>query len=204
MKQNYCTLYIVRHGQTDWNEKNLVQGHADTKLTEKGKLQAKTIATELQHIHFDAVFSSDLSRAKRTAEIIALEKKLAIETTQLLRERDYGHFVGQSRESLKTLHELYNAVKDEERFSYKPFPDVESEEELVGRFITFLREISVMYAGKTVLVVCHGGVMKSFLTHIGFFKSRPSENMIANTGYMKLRTDGVDFFLEDTNGIKSE
>ncbi|HSX40715.1 MAG TPA: histidine phosphatase family protein, partial [Candidatus Saccharimonadales bacterium] len=67
-----------------------------------------------------------------------------------------------------------------------------------------LREISVMYAGKTVLVVCHGGVMKSFLTHIGFFKSRPSENMIANTGYMKLRTDGVDFFLEDTNGIKSE
>src|SRR3989344_5835107 len=88
------TFYIVRHGQTEWNTKGLLQGHGDSPLTYLGVKQAEQIRDELKSIHFDAIFSSDLLRAKRTAEIVALERKIAVKTTQALRERDFGHFEG--------------------------------------------------------------------------------------------------------------
>ena len=60
------TIYIVRHGETKWNVKQLMQGHKDSPLTEKGIEQAEEIKKELKNIHFYRIFSSDLLRAKRT------------------------------------------------------------------------------------------------------------------------------------------
>lgn len=90
MSKNYCTFYIVRHGETEWNVKGLVQGHTDIPLTKKGKRQARQLAKKLSRINFNAVFSSDLLRAKQTAQLIALEKKIAVKTTQALREETDG------------------------------------------------------------------------------------------------------------------
>src|SRR3989338_5919677 len=99
--QNFCTIYLVRHGETEWNEKKIIQGHSDIPLNKKGELQAKELGQEFKGIHFDAVFSSNLIRAKRTAEIAVLEKKLAVVTTNALRERMFGRFEGKHISELR-------------------------------------------------------------------------------------------------------
>ena len=82
-----CIIYLTRHGETEWNEKKLVQGHTDIPLNKKGVEQAKQLGRELKNIHFEAVFSSDLLRAKDSAKIIVLGKRLNIVLTNALRER---------------------------------------------------------------------------------------------------------------------
>lgn len=201
--RKYCTLFIARHGETEWNVEHRLQGQKDSPLTENGLKQAEVLAQSLKNIYFDAVFSSDLLRAKRTAEIAALERKLAVETTALLREHNYDAYEGKKidevKEELREAFAEYEKLSDQEKFRYRLIPEGETDEEIVMRFITFLREISVTYAGKNVLVVSHGGIMSAFLVHIGF---GPQEKVrIANTGYFKLRSDGIDFFIEETVGI---
>ncbi len=94
--KNYCRLYIIRHGETDWNLKELVQGHTDIALNKTGEKQANDLAKMLNRIKFAAAFSSDLIRARRTAEIVAQEKKIAIKTTNALRERFFGRYEGRN------------------------------------------------------------------------------------------------------------
>jgi broad specificity phosphatase PhoE len=213
MKKNkeLTTIYIVRHGETEWNVEKLIQGQKDSSLTKKGEAQAKMLAKELGHIYFNAVFSSDLLRAKRTAEIIVLEKKLAVKTSQALRERAFGKHEGKSielfRKELSHLFNEYSRLSTEEKFRFKFDKDIESEGEAVSRFITLLRELAVAYAGKTILVVTHGAVMRYFLIHAGFgtHQTLPSsEKTIENTAYIKVESDGVDFFIKETKGINKK
>ena len=199
------TIYIVRHGETEWNIKHLMQGHLDSPLTQAGEQQAKDIALRLKHIHFDEVFSSDLLRAKRTAETIILERKIAIKTTQALRERNYGVFEGkvydEYNQALQKLLVQYKTRSEQDKVFYKSH-GVETTDQSIARLITFLRELAVSYSGKTILVVSHGGVMRYLLIHLGFgtYKTLPSGS-IANTAYIKLASDGVDFFVKETKGV---
>lgn len=196
---------MVRHGRTDWNEKELVQGHTDIPLNSEGKTQAVNSARELKRIKFDKAFSSDLLRAKQTAEIIAQEHKLTVETTNILRERNFGYLEGQSNEKVREIQKLISSLEESKRFSYKHHPTMESDGEVVTRFLTFLREIAVSYPGKKILVVTHGGGIRTLLIKLGLFthKNRVKVN---NLAYVKLESDGVDFFVKDTKGIdiKSE
>lgn len=203
---NYCTLYIVRHGQTEWNVKHIIQGQKDSNLTQEGITQAKNVAEAIKHIHFDAVFSSDLARTRKTAEIIALERKLAIKTSKLLRERTFGHFEGKSRdeyrEETKDLLKKYQGLSEEEQWRFKFAEGYESDEELASRFITFLREIAITYPRKNVLVVTHGGNIRTFLAKIGYIKyGELQPGSVKNAGYVKVLSDGVDFFVKETVGV---
>lgn len=63
-------IYIVRHGETDWNKEGKLQGHTDTELNDTGRKQALILKDKLQNIHFDKVFVSPLKRTRQTAEII--------------------------------------------------------------------------------------------------------------------------------------
>jgi broad specificity phosphatase PhoE len=76
--KNYSTIYLTRHGETEWNEKKIIQGHSDIPLNKKGIKQANLLGMELKNIHFDAVFSSDLVRAKKSAEIMIKGKNLPL------------------------------------------------------------------------------------------------------------------------------
>lgn len=201
-----CTFYIVRHGESEWNVERKLAGQVDSLLTEKGEMQAKKVAEELRHISFDLAFSSDLIRAKRTAEIIALEHNLVVTTTKLLRERSFGKWEGESYEiftnELKGYLDEFLSLPDEKKKTYK-YPDMESDEEIVSRIITFLRETAVAYPGKTVLVGTHGAMMRSLLIHLGFgtYDEIPPGG-VTNTAYMKVASDGIDFFLQDTQGVR--
>ncbi len=195
-KNILCTLYIARHGETEWNVKGLVQGHTDSPLTMEGLNQANNLAKELKHIKFDAVFSSDLLRAKKTAEIVALEHELTVQTAEALRERSFGKHEGSDRRVVEILEEL-----SEKQIPYKSV-GIESDEQLTGRIVTYLREIAIGYPGKKVLVVTHGGVLIRILIHLGYYLPKQIRNIrVGNTSYIKVASDGVNFFVEATKRI---
>lgn len=197
------TFYIIRHGETVWNTQGLMQGHQDSPLTPQGEEQVHELAQRLTHVHFDHVFSSDLLRAKRTAELLMIEKKLAVTTTHLLRERSFGKYEGTSRDIFraenKELIKQYEALSKAEQWKFKYADDMESNEEVEKRLLPFLREVAVTYAGATILVVTHGGVVRTLLRHLG---SDLADGIINNTAYLKLASDGVDFTVEETYGIQ--
>lgn len=196
MKNNYCTIYLTRHGETEWNKKNKVQGHSDIPLNKTGEIQAKKLGEKLKDVNFEAVFSSDLIRAKRTAEIIILEKKLAVITTKALRERMFGRFEGKQVEELKNkLGKL--TIISKEKQKKLGLNDIENDEYLLNRFIPFMREVSVAYQGKIVLIVSHGGLIRAFLNRAGFNMVEYSERPIKNAEYLIVKSDGVEFFFED-------
>lgn len=202
---SYCTFYIARHGETKWNKDRLLLGQSDIELNKNGIQQARELAQSLQKIHFDAVYSSDLLRAKRTAEIVVLEKKLAVTTTEALRERFFGEFEGRKIpeliEEIKDLLKQFNELSEEEKHIYKFTSGWENDKELISRFLTFLRELAVAYLGKKVLVVCHDGIIRTLLWKMGegTYKELDYDVLtIHNSAYIVAESDGVDFFLKDT------
>jgi len=144
---NFCTIYLVRHGQSEANEQDLYG--LDTALTSKGKEQIKLLSEKLRQIHFDALMASSMLRAKQSAEIIAPDHDLAVKTYHALRERHYGHLEGRKGklvyEELKELFQKRSTLVYEERVKFKFSDDYESDEELMARFITTLREIAALY-----------------------------------------------------------
>ena len=206
---NFCTFYIVRHGETEWNVKDIIQGQSDSPLTKNGINQAKKLAALFKNIKFDQVFSSDLLRAKRTAELVALEHKMVVKTSQLLRERRFGKWQGRkAQEMKKELKDAYrrrNQLAKKERFLYLLDDDIETDEDMIRRFITFLRETAILFPAKKVLVVSHGGVMRKLLIHLGFAKyDELPGGSISNTGYIIIESDGVDLKIKETIGVKKK
>ncbi|MCL5438494.1 MAG: histidine phosphatase family protein [Patescibacteria group bacterium] len=204
--KSMCTMYIIRHAQS---EANVRETFENSGLTALGKQQAERLSKKFKKIHIDAIFSSDLIRTIRTAEVIALEKKLEISTTKVIRERSWGSLTNKTgpelRKKFKELFDEFEKMTDQEKFKWKIVDDMESAEEAVSRFITFLREIAVAYLGKTVLITSHGTVMRSFLIHLGYatFKELPV-GTIENAAVVKLESDGIDFFVKQTSGVNKK
>lgn len=139
-------LLLVRHGETVDNVGQIMQGQTQGQLTAEGIRQAEALRDRLAADAIDAVVASDLRRAVDTARILAEPRGLAVVTTPLLRERDWGSFTGRYIPSLKG----------------KPWPDdIETLDELLRRAGRFLDYIRIRYAGKTVLAVGHGIVNKA-------------------------------------------
>ena len=206
MKNHYCQIYLIRHGETDWNAKGLLQGQSDIPLNKEGEKQ--TIEAAKKHfkkIKFAAIFSSDLVRAKRTAEIIALEKKMAVETSVLLRERDFGPFEGKHWQEVEK--ELRMSIKEFRMLSDEVAKKlgIESDEKIMERFLRFLREVAVAYRGKNILIVTHGSLMRVFLTKLGYLSKEESRQVfIKNLAFIKVLSDGVDFFVKEVFGVEKK
>ena len=197
------TIYVFRHGQTHGNVRKQYDGHNDVSLTEVGEAQARARATEFKDVHFDAVYSSDLIRAKHTAELIKAERDLEVKTSELLRERSYGHFEGKNKDELlakydEIFHKYELMVNHEDRLRFDYGGIIEGVDALVTRFVTVMREIALANLGKTVMIVCHGSIMRAFLGHLNpdYYKQR-----FDNTGWFKVESDGVNFQLEETSGL---
>lgn len=201
------TIYIVRHGETDHNVNHITQGHTDSSLTLNGIKQAEDLALLFKDIQFDTIYSSDLSRAVHTAEIITIGKNLGINKSELLRERSYGVydgrpssiFVSENKEILEKLRTIPRLEKRKVKFA----PDIESDEEINNRMITFLNEIGQTQINKTILITTHGGIMRAFLNHLDWNGEEDIKSgAVKNTGYIKLKTDGDNFLIEDVIGVE--
>ena len=139
-------LYLMRHGETIDNARQLMQGQVQGQLNEEGIRQAERVRDELATQHFDAIVASDLKRSSDTACIVAQPHGLQVVTTPLLRERDWGDFTGRFIPDLKGL----------------PWPDnVEKLDCLLERARQFLHYIYTTYEGQTVLAVGHGIINKA-------------------------------------------
>jgi broad specificity phosphatase PhoE len=137
------TLLLVRHGETDWNAEGRLQGHTDTPLNDYGRRQAATLAEALAGDGIDAVYSSDLSRARETAEIVAARLGLPVVVEPGLREKNWGSWEG-----------LTPMERDATEYVG------ESTEDHRDRTLRALREIAERHPDARVLVVTHGGSMR--------------------------------------------
>lgn len=175
-------FYFVRHGETDWNRDRRVQGQSDTPLNDVGREQARALAIVLAPVGFDAAYSSDLIRATETAEIILRDRGMTIQTTDRLRERSFGSWEGR----------LVPELEAEGLLSSRGWPYVdaphggESIADLEARVVAVVRAITSQHQDDTVLVVAHGGVIRSALSAwIGI-----EAPIIANCGVYVIGVDG--------------
>ena len=155
----------VRHGETDENLNSVLQGQLDTLLNELGLKQAQCASDRLKHEHFDLIYSSDLSRAFRTAEMIAEPHHLPVMKLHALREWDLGALQGGKWSEIRVKYpEVMNAFREEH--SEVLIPDGESRSVFYQRVADCLDEMSERFAGKRILLVTHGGVLKAMFHHI--------------------------------------
>ena len=155
---------IVRHGQTQWNNRGIRQGHLDSDLTEKGIAQAKALGVRLARERFTRLYSSDLGRALHTARIIAASTGHEIVTDARLRERHLGIFQGLNGDEIRSKypeeHRLHRSVGPD-----YVIPGGESVRQQVARNVDCLTEIARKHWGETIVVVTHGGVLSGLFRH---------------------------------------
>jgi len=157
------TLFLVRHGETVDNVRQIMQGQMQGELNERGREQARQVAVRLSSEKISAVISSDLRRAIQTAEIIAAPHGLSVQTTPLLRERDWGGFTGR----------FIPDLRDE------PWPDdIESEQALLSRARTFLKYISTTFPDQNIIAVGHGIFNKAVLSVYAHCPMREVQRMM--------------------------
>jgi broad specificity phosphatase PhoE len=151
------TLLLVRHGETDWNRDGRWQGHSDTQLNDAGREQAQRVAGELGDV--DVIYSSDLARARETADIIAAQLGgLKVNVDQRLRERSFGAWEGRTAPEIEAdfAEQLarWRAGKGVGADDAEPF------DAFGDRVRDFLEDLLAKHPGATVLVVAHGGSIR--------------------------------------------
>ena len=137
------TLLLVRHGETDWNAEGRLQGHTDRPLNEHGRRQAKELAEKLAGEGADAIYASDLTRAKETAEIVGERLGLTVVIDPDLREKNWGNWEG---------------LTGDERVDVEF--EGESTQEHRDRMVRAVRRIAERHPGQRVVVVTHGGSLR--------------------------------------------
>ena len=159
-------VYLIRHGETYWNCEKRLQGQLDSPLTEEGLRQSRALAGKLSALRFDAVYSSDLERARHTVSIItSLSDHTAIRYDDRIRERHFGDFQGLTWEEISAK---YPDEADRE-LSGNPgnqVPGGESKYQLLARTLAFFDDIVVRHAEQKVMVVSHGGVLNVWTKHV--------------------------------------
>ena len=146
------TLLLARHGETDWNRELRIQGSSDIELNELGRRQAQSLAQELTDVDLDAIYASDLSRARATAEAVAATHGLEVTLDSRLRERSFGSWEGLTRDDL-------NAMPPGSHH------DGETDEEVRERMLAAVQEIAAAHPGEEVLIVSHGGALNTLWHH---------------------------------------
>jgi len=159
-QKNDIQLTLVRHGETDYNAKDIVNGgNVDTLLNETGRSQVRVLAKKLKKKKYDVIISSNLKRAVETAEILSAELKVPhVAKWKELRERDMGDWSGKPEQKYRTT--LPNGVIASPGLSPSTPPGGESFEAFLRRLEGALQRIRAEYPGKRVLVACHGGPLK--------------------------------------------
>ncbi len=158
-------LILVRHGESEGNRDKMFTGHGPSPLTERGRRQAEAVADALAAPRPDAVYVSDLVRARATAAPLCLRAGLEPVVTERIRERDMGDFVGVRFEEVQARDpEGWRAIA-ERRPDYRP-PGGESHRDVHARVSRFLDELRGRHAGERVVVVSHGVAIHHMLRHL--------------------------------------
>lgn len=150
------TIFLVRHGATEWNHSKRAQGQADVALTEAGHRQAVAAAEELSHVAVDAVYASDLQRAVATAEPIARTHGVEVRTDPAFREIDQGEWEGLHVDEIRRRWpDLWGPARH-----WTTRPGGESPAQVRARALEGLTRVVDAHPDGTAVVVSHGGTIR--------------------------------------------
>lgn len=151
-------ILAIRHGETAWNAEHRVQGHTDIPLNELGRAQARRLAAALSAEPIDAFYSSDLLRARETAEPAAQALGLPILLDPGLRERCFGAFEGHTYEQIEERwpDEALAWRRRDPAFAAR---GGETLTDFHARCIAAVLRLAATHAGQNIAVVAHGGVL---------------------------------------------
>lgn len=148
-------LCLIRHGQTDWNLEGRYQGQSDVPLNENGLAQARSLIERLNGQTFAAIYSSDLLRARQTAQPIAQALGLPVRFEPRLREINQGEWEGVLIEDIKARYAAIWAQRTMDPASVRP-PGGETIREVAARVYAALDEIARLFPTERVLIISHG------------------------------------------------
>ncbi len=177
-------LYVVRHGQTDWNLTRKIQGKTDIPLNANGIEQANSTRDFLKNVKFSFAFSSPLKRAKETAEIIC-NSSTKVTLDGRIEERGMGDYEGKSPETFD-IQTAWNYEINSE------MGNIEKVKNLYGRVSEFLEEYKDIYQNEDVLLVTHGGVIPAILA---YFNGIPEDN-----NFFRRKSRNCEIIKIDNNG----
>ena len=185
-----CRWFLIRHGETAWNDEGRAQGQADTALNAKGRAQAELAATRLAPLDFEAAYSSDLQRVAHTAEAIMRGRDMDFTKMVSLREKAFGEWEGLTFEQVEREHpSMFSRLFDED-VDFAP-PGGESDNQLYARMKMAADELLTRHADSegNILVAGHGGSLRGL---IAAMMGMPAEYMwrlrLSNCGITVINT----------------
>ncbi len=190
------TLLLIRHGETAWNAETRIQGQLDVPLSTTGFWQAGRLAERLADEPIEAVVASDFARAWMTAQPLAHRRRIEAIPDARLRERHFGVFQGLTlTEIAREYPAEFAAWRD--RNPDWAMPDGESATSFKARVLQALEEIADGYAGRTVAVVAHGGVLDVAYRHArGLAWDAPREHNMVNAALNRVTARARPLALE--------
>ncbi len=194
---NMTRICFVRHGETDWNIELRMQGHIDLALDATGEAQAVAVGRHFLGAQADALYSSDLGRARQTAQPIADALQLPLILLPALRERNFGRCEGM------TFEEIAARNAEDARAIVSRDPDYaapgggESRRQHVTRVLECVDNLVNDHPGQTIVVVTHGGVLDVIYRHVrGLPPDAPRDYPIPNAGINWVTIDGEQWEIE--------
>jgi len=156
------TIYLVRHGETEWNQQSRFQGASDIPLSPRGFQQAEALKNRLEDSHFSEIYSSDLKRAKQTAQVISDGQTKDPVVDARLREINFGEWEGLTYDQIQMKESDALAAWEEDLYNQAP-PGGESLRQLIERVTSFWKGLDTSRSTEKILIVAHGGTLQCLI-----------------------------------------
>lgn len=161
------TLVLIRHGESEWNARNVWTGLTDVGLTQKGEEEARSAGSLLADIKLDRAYTSALRRAQQTLSIILAERAISglpVVTSAALNERDYGVYTGKNKLEIKKQLGDTEFLKLRRGWDY-PVPQGESLKQVYARVTPYFETVILpqLSAGQRILIVAHGNSLRALM-----------------------------------------
>ncbi len=179
-------IILIRHGETEWNSQQRMQGHSNSDLSSVGQAQIQALGQWMKNVPFDHIYSSDSLRAKQTAEAITQFSGHELKIDLRLREKNLGVFEGLTSEEARERHpEVFRLFKT--AGSKYVIDEGESTQQLQDRALEIVNEIRIKHPEERVLLVTHGGFIRVVMKHsLGLSLETPTRFLIRNTSVFRL------------------
>jgi len=152
-------LFLIRHGETAWNNEGIFRGQSDVPLNERGLQQAKATADYLKSVDFAAVYCSPLSRARQTADAICLDRVIKPAPVNAFTDISFGPWEGKSFSELETLYPEKIKTWRETPEKHK-LPDAETLSEAMSRSFSIMGQLARENQGQSIAIVSHRVILK--------------------------------------------
>lgn len=199
-------VLLIRHGETDWNKDKRLQGYLDIPLNVEGQRQAQALSLCLATLKLDAVFSSDLQRARDTAQPLAAAHALSLDVHADLRERCYGVMEGLLRSEIAERYpQAFAALETREPdVRYPPGVNVaETLNEFSARAMGAMQRILTNTEHRRIAIVSHGGLLDCIYRHVESITMREKRRFdILNASINRLIWNGVQLKLVDWGDVR--